>query len=162
MTNDEATLAKLAREVAMNVRPLKDIIADYGLSKAAYEQVEAIEFFKRAKDQFTLEWNSTLSTEDRLKFCSLASLELLMPKLTARAMSREEPLTSATEVSKTLMKISGIGEKDDHRRPSDRFVIQINLGAGQKGATVVEKYNRSIEANANDIDLSVKELAAQN
>lgn len=144
---DELTLAKLARELVMNIRNYKLVFADYGIDENDYYEIEKNEFFKKVKEQYTLEWNSATSTENRLKIGSLAYLEQLFPALTRRALDANEALPAATGVANLLMKTAGIG--GDNKTPeaaADRFVITINLGAD------TETYNKSIEVNPNDID----------
>ena len=149
---DEITLAKLAREMAMNIRPALQIFADFGIDETDYYEICKLEFFSKAKEQFVLEWNATTSTADRVKIGSLAYLEQLLPAITRRALDMREPLVAATDVAKLLAKNAGVGEFKNGDKPmSERFVITINLGADVDGKPVVEKYDKSIEIDANDI-----------
>jgi hypothetical protein len=148
---DEITLAKLAREMAMNIRPYKQIFADFNIDETDYYEICKLEFYARAKEQFTLEWNSTTSTADRVKIGSLAYLEQLLPAITRRALDMREPLVAATDVAKLLAKNAGVGEGKGEKPMSERFVITINLGADVDGKPVVEKYDKSITIDANDI-----------
>jgi hypothetical protein len=149
---DEITLAKLAREIAMNIRPWHQIFADFGIDETDYYEINKIDFFIRAREQFTLEWNATTSTGDRVKIGSLAYLEQLLPAITRRALDMREPLVAATDVAKLLAKNAGVGEAKAGDKPaSERFVITINLGADVDGKPVVEKYDKSIEIDAHDI-----------
>lgn len=145
---DEATLAKLAREMAMNIRSAATIFNDYGLDEEQYYELLARnEFFKKAKEQFTLEWNATTSTSDRVRIGSLAFLEQLLPALGRRALDKTEPLPAVTDVAKLFARNAGVGEaRSEGKGSDDRFVITINLGADS------ETYNKSIDINPDDID----------
>jgi hypothetical protein len=144
---DEATLAKLAREMAMKVRDAHAIFADYGIDETQYYELSTRhEFFKRAMEQFALEWNSTLSTADRVRVLSAAALEDALPMLGAR-MKSMEPLASVAEVAKLMARNAGIGaDAKSDAKSNERFVITINLGDKQ------ETYNKSIEVKPNDVD----------
>jgi hypothetical protein len=140
---DEHTLLKLAREMAMNVRGYKTVFSDYGIDENDYVELLKNEFFKKALDTFTREWNATTSTEERLRIGSLAYLEQLFPIITGRAMRDTENLAAATEVGKLLAKMAGVGEVRNDKSAAERFIITINMG----GET--EHYEKSIEIDAN-------------
>jgi len=145
---DEIALAKLAREMVMNVRSYKQVFSDFGIDEEDYYEIEKNLFFKKIKDQFTIEWNSALSSEERLRLVSFAYLEQLAPVLTRRAMRSDEPLVAATGVGKLLAQAAGVGgERGGEKTMSERFVITINMGED------VETYNKSIEIKADDTPL---------
>jgi hypothetical protein len=158
----EEMLAKLAREMAMNIRPYAQVFDDFGITETDYYEISKLEFYTRAKAQLSLEWNATASTADRLKFGSLAYLEQLLPALTRRALDLKEPLPAATDVAKLLARNAGIGEaKSEAKGASERFVITINLGADVDGKPVVEKYDKSIAVetpHATEAQLSLESL----
>src|SRR5262245_11771668 len=127
---DEFAMAKLAREMAMNIRNYKLIFADFGINETDYQQIEKNDFFRKVREQFSIEWNSAASTEERIRLGSLAYLEQLMPSATRKALREDTPLASSTDWGKALMKMAGVGEpKSEKPDPSERFVITINLGA---------------------------------
>ena len=125
---DETALAKLAREMAMNIRNYRDIFADYGIDENDYAKIERNEYYRKVKEHFTLEWNSSGSTADRISHQSLAGYEQLMPILIRRAMREDTPLPAAIETGKLLQKTAGIGEKGLDKANLERFVITINMG----------------------------------
>jgi hypothetical protein len=151
---DETKLAKLARELTMNIRPYQAVFADFGIDEVEYYEISQNEFYKKVKEHFAQEWNSTLSTEGRVKLESLATYEQLLPILARRAMQDDTPLPAATEFGKLLAKTAGIGDPRSENMAADRFVITINLGADLEGKPIVEHYNKSIEANADDVQVS--------
>lgn len=124
-------LAKLAREIAINIRKLPDILRDYSLTPAQFAEVEKLPFFKRAVEHLTIEWNSAMSTQDRIKYQSAAALEENLINLATRMASDKETLTAAVETGKFFAKLSGIGEGKAEGNSADKFVITINLGADQ-------------------------------
>jgi len=145
---DESNMIKLAGELVMNIRNYKLVFADYGIDENDYYELEKNAFFKRAKEMFALEWNSINSTADRVRIKSLAGYEHMMPTLIRRAIAEDTPLAAAASVASTLAKTSGLGtDNKTAGNASERFIIQINLGAD------VETFNKSIEINPHDVDL---------
>ena len=136
---DELVLAKLAREMVMNIRNYQAVFDDYGITPEDYYEIEKNEFYKKVKEQFAIEWNSALSTKDRLRLGSQAYLEQILPSITRRALRETENLSAATEVGKLLERIGGVGEKVGEKPAAERFVIQTNLG----GET--ETYDKAID-----------------
>lgn len=146
---DEFAMAKLAREMAMAIRNYKDIFADFNITEEEYYEIAKHDFYKRAKEQFALEWNSALSAAERVKLISASYAEEVLPIVTRRAMNRDEPLVSVLGAFKQLCQNAGIGDpKNQTANAAERFVITINMGAD------VEHYDKSIAINANDIDVS--------
>lgn len=127
---DEFKLAALAREMTMAIRTYEAIFTDFNIDEQDYYQIEKIEFYQKAKERFAIEWNSSLSTVERVKHINAFFYEQLMPKLVARARSGTEPLAAATDIAKLLAKAAGIGEVKQSDQPaSEKFLITINLGA---------------------------------
>lgn len=141
---DEFAMAKLAREMAMGIRNYKKIFEDFSITEEDYYEISKHEFFKRAKEHFALEWNSALSTNQRIKLMSAAAAEEGLLTLGRRILNENEPLPAVVEAHKLLTRNAGMGEGADTGNSSDRFVITINLGAD------TEHYDKSIAIDAND------------
>jgi hypothetical protein len=145
---NEQQMAQLAREMVMGIRNYQAIFADFNISEEDYYEIAKTDYYKKIKDHLTVEWNSTVSTADRIRLQGQAGTEVLMPVAIKRALQATEPLTSIIETMKMVAKIGGIGEvKVNPQSAADRFVITINLGAD------TEHYNKSIEINPNDVNL---------
>jgi hypothetical protein len=153
---DEITMAKLAREMAVNIRNYQDIFRDFNINEEDFYEITKIPFFQRAKEQYTLEWNSAISTNERVKLISASLLEPGLPVLAARMVDRNEPLAAAIETGKFLARNAGIGDAKAEQKPNDRFVITINLGADS------ETFNKSIAIDANDIGVNNKQIIGAN
>jgi hypothetical protein len=153
---DDIQMAALARELVMNIRPYQETFKLFGIDENDYQQIEKNDYFRKVRDHITLEWNSSLSSEERLRFISLAYLEKLSPILTKRAMQPDANLAASTDVSKMLMKMAGIGEAKSEKNVAERFVITINLGADSEGKEVIEHYDKSIAIDPHDITLDAK------
>lgn len=142
---DEFALAKLAREMAMNIRNYKTVFEDFGITEEDYYEIEKIEFYKRAKEQFTLEWNSVLSVADRVKLKSAVLSEEVLHTFGKRMLRETTPTEDVVNGLKLLCKNAGIGEGKEGTANAERFVITINMGAD------TEHYDKSITIDAKDI-----------
>lgn len=127
-------LARLARELAMDIRATLEILKDYNLNKVQYDFLrEHNEFFKAALTASTIEWNSAMSTQERIKAQAAAALEDKLPDLAIRMGNKSEGLPGVVEAAKLFAKIAGVGERDVGAVASgERFTITINLGADER------------------------------
>ena len=127
-------LARLARELAMDIRPQLDILKDYGLNRVQYDFLrEHNEFFKAALYASVIEWNSAMSTPERIKAQAAAALEDKLPDLAIRMGNKSEGLPGVVEAAKLFAKIAGVGERDmGNVATGERFTITINLGADER------------------------------
>jgi hypothetical protein len=125
-------LAKLAREIAMNIKPLDTVLEIFKITPAQYEKIKVHPFFARALDQFTIEWNSAKSVHDRIRIESAIILEDAMPNLAGRMAKSDETLGAVIEAGKLLHKMSGMETERASGNPGDKFTITINLGEDTK------------------------------
>lgn len=125
-------LAKLARELAMNIREVHQILPDYHLTHPQFEFLkEYNQFFKQALKTMTLEWNSALTTPERIKIEAAAIMEESLLVLAGRMQNKAEGLPGVVEAGKLIAKIAGLGEREERAGPiGERFAITINLGGG--------------------------------
>jgi len=131
---DWPTLSRLAREVAMNIKEMPDILMEFGLTQTQYDFLEAYnEFYRGALAAACKDWQSPRSTQERLQVEAAAILEDSLLGLGARMQHKGEPLPAAIEAAKLFAKIAGVGEREQSAIPSgERFVINIDLGGDTK------------------------------
>lgn len=125
-------LASLAREVAMNMRELPAILADYGIEPDDYQQILTWPFYKSALEAAVIEWNGPLSTNQRIKIQAAAALEDALPRMAARMSQTDETLPAVVETGKLFAKLAGIGEQGQRGDGGEKFSITINLGDDKK------------------------------
>ncbi len=127
-------LAKLAREVAMDIRELPGVLADYHLTQEQYNYLaDHHEFYKQALKVSILEWRSSLTTPERVKLEAAAILENALPRLGARMVNQAEGMPGVVEAAKLFAKLAGLGEKEvGSNAPGERFQININLGGDER------------------------------
>jgi hypothetical protein len=148
---NDIVLAKLAREIVMNIRNYKEIFKDYGIDEDDYCVIEKNPFFRKVKEAFTIEWNSATSTKDRIALGAAAYLENILPHIVRRAMREDTNLANANDTVKLLLKASGVGEKESEKPSAERFVITINMGAdAEDGQVHIETYDKPVAAEGGD------------
>jgi hypothetical protein len=126
---DELTIVKLAREIAMDLRPIEDILESLGIGSSDWESIQGLPLFQDRLRVATEEWQAGMNTSERVRMKSLAFVEEALPEFFARAHDPKEGLAAKTEVLKTISKFAGIGGSVDGMGNGERMVVTINLGA---------------------------------
>ena len=124
-------LGRLAREMAVDLREKADILRDYHLSEADYELLTQNLTYARLLSAIVKEWNSVLSTADRIKFKAALAFEDGLETIATRMANPNEPLSGAVETGKLLARVGGIGEESINGQKGEKFTINISLG-GQR------------------------------
>ncbi len=127
-------VAALVRDVSQAMYDVPTILKKHDLSEPQYALLADNEFFKRALEQFTLDWNTAANTHKRLALEAAIALEDALPTVAARASKTNEPLADVVSLVKVLAEIAGsIGTKagQQPQGPTEKFKIIINLGADQ-------------------------------
>lgn len=127
-------LARLAREIAQNIRETHVILADYKINQTQFDWLCAYhEFFKQALHHSVIEWNAAGNTQERIKLQAAAGFEDKLPLLLTRMGNTTEGLPGVVEAAKLVAKVAGVGERDvGAGAPGEKFSITINLGADEK------------------------------
>lgn len=151
---DVPTLAKLARDVAMDIKERHAILRDYNLDQAQYDYLETYnDFYKNALSAASIEWHAPLSTTERIKIEAAAILEDSLPGLGARMQNKSEGLPGVIEAAKLFAKIAGAGEQAGSGAGSgERFTINIDLGGDQKiavstGGPSIQSAQRTLDGS---------------
>lgn len=127
-------LAKLAREIAMDIKERTLVFKEYALTETQYEFLEANnDFYKAALQAACVEWHAPLSTQERIKVEAAAILEDSLLGIGARMQNKSEGLPGVIEAAKLFAKVAGVGEREvGLGTPGERFTINIDLGGDQK------------------------------
>ena len=124
----EDKLPVLARELAMGIYEVEDILARYGIGWDEFERIQGMGRFQRLLETTTVEWGSTLNTRERIKVKALAGVEDGLAGLFMSAKDTRETLASRVEAYKLARVLAGIGEKDPNEIPQEKFTLTINIG----------------------------------
>lgn len=127
-------LARLARDMAMDIKERHAVLKSFNLTDAQYDYFETYnDFYKQAYHAACIEWHAPLSTQERIKVEAAAILEDSLVDLGARMRNKAEGLPGVVEAAKLFAKVAGVGEREAGQgAPGERFTINIDLGGDQK------------------------------
>ena len=127
--SDHLTFLRLAREIAMDIHPLEDILSAHGIDQTRWETISAAPNFQNLLRGEVEAWNSATNTAERVRLKSLAFVEEALPEFYARAHDQKEPLNSRVEILKTVAKFAGVGGSSmDGVSVGEKLLVTINLG----------------------------------
>lgn len=138
-------LLRLAREIAMDMRPLEDILTLQGIPQSDWEGIQSLPAFQNYVRGAIEEWQSATNTSERVRLKSLSFVEEALPEFFARAHDPRESLPAKVEVLKTIARFAGVGGSVDSAISGEKFTVTINLGADQQ-----LKIERDITPRGND------------
>lgn len=135
MTTDDAYA--LARAVAMSLSGIGPVLTQFKLTQAQYDAILLDDFYKRALDNATEEWNSIKGTQQRAVLKAAAVIEDGMIVMGGRLQDVKEPLTGVAQMAKVLGDFAGLGRSQQTPGAGEKVTISIDFGADTK--LVVEK-----------------------
>lgn len=126
---NDLKLLKLAREIAMDMRELDDILKSHSVTRSEWQKISTNTKFLDYLRKSTEEWQSATNTAERVRIKSLAFVEEALPEFFARAHDNRENLSAKTEVLKAVSRFAGIGVSGTEAGiTGERFSVTINLG----------------------------------
>lgn len=148
-TFDDVTMLKLAREIAMDIRPIESILETHEVGGDEWDLIQKSEVFQRYLRSSVEEWASATNAGERVRVKSLAMVEESLPEFFARLHDSRETLPAKTELLKTIARFAGVGANPDFKNGGgDKMVVTINLGADQQ--LRIERDINTIEGEAYD------------
>lgn len=124
-----ARLIRLAREIAMEIRSVEEILDVMKMGQEEYDGICAMPQFQRYLRAALEEWGSAANTGERVKLKAMAFVEESLPEFYARAHDPKEALSAKIEVLKTVSRFAGIGGQVTAGAVGERMTVTINLGA---------------------------------
>jgi len=131
---DEVKLVKLARQIAMGIKDLPDVLFANDLTQREFEEISQLPHFNRILEAELREWARLDSAEDRVRVKAAAMIEEFMPEMYARLNDPEENLMGKVKALELASKWARLGQVDipQQGHPGDRVQVIINLGADNK------------------------------
>jgi len=132
--NTEALLVSLARELAINFRPLPEILEHLSVSYEDWDVISTHPRFVTILEQQVAEWHSATNTHERTRLKTAAMIEDWLPEAHARLHDGRETLNSKVELAKLVARIGGMGLERAavSGGDSEKVVVTINLGNHSK------------------------------
>jgi hypothetical protein len=131
---DDMKLVKLAREIAMGIKEIPDILFDNGLTQREFEELQTVSHFNKILASEIAAWGSAVNTAERVKLKAVSMLEEYLPELYSRLNDRGEPLMGKVKAMELVSKLAGFGDRDisAEGKPGDKVQVIINLGADNR------------------------------
>lgn len=130
----ESIFVLLAREIAMDIYPLDQILKNHEIPAARWEQIRLNARFQGLLLKQVEEWNSALNTGERVKLKSLACVEEALPEFYARMHDPKENLPAKVKALEVIGGLAGLGKGGQAVQGGggERFSVTINMGADQQ------------------------------
>lgn len=125
----EIDIVKLAREIAMDLRPLDAILEHHRVPLAKFEEMKRHPYFCRVLNAEVEAWHSAVNTSERVRLKSQAMMEEFLPDLYKRMIAPKEDLMKVVKGAELVAKLADLGAGGKDANPSDKVVITINMGA---------------------------------
>lgn len=125
---EHTTLVQVAREIAIDHKPIDDILKEYSISAEEWSSLKANDDFIRLLNSEIVAWQSAQNTHERLKLKAAALLEEWLIEANARLYDPQESLSAKTELAKLISRIAEVGDSGGGDG-SGKFNVTINLGA---------------------------------
>lgn len=126
-------LAALAREIAMDIFEMKDILLVHKLDDEQWEEISRNVKFQQMVTQMAAEWNSALNTRERIRIKAATGLESVLENYIREIRDEKIPLGQRVEAGKFLARI---GEIDTSQiiggAGGGGFSITMNIGSSHK------------------------------
>ena len=136
----ENKVVAIARELAMDINEMDEILAMYHLTEEDFEKLKVDPDFQAVFDATLLEWQAATNTEKRVKVKAASSIENSLLNLHSAANDKSQPLHHRVLAMQFIAKLAGLAEPESKGGASGPgFSITINMGGG---------HTKTIEATA--------------
>lgn len=128
--------AAIAREVAMDIMPLADILKLHQLSDTEWQRIESHPKFLQMLAGLTAEWNATATTKERVKLKSATGLESVLEVYIRDINDPTIPLAQRVEAGKFLARLGELDGSVVGSAGGGGFSITLNIGTQQRQVEV--------------------------
>ena len=120
--------AQLAREVAMDIFPLDDVLKLHQLTLDDWLQISENPRFKQMVEQMVREWSAAANTRERVRIKAATGLESQLEGMIGALSDETIPYTQRVEGAKFLARIGEIEGSMHEGAGGAPFSISINIG----------------------------------
>src|SRR6185436_1869714 len=125
-TTGALNLAKLAREIAMDVVDLQDILALHKVDDAAWAQIQADSRWQAQLASMAQDWNSAGNAKERVKVKAQTGMEMLLETYIRDAGDASHPLAQRVEAGKLICRLGELLEAKTGGG-GGQVLVQINI-----------------------------------
>jgi hypothetical protein len=129
--------ATLAREIAMDIFDIPDILKLHQLSDVEWAKIQENPRFQAMLKSMILEWNSASNTRERVKVKAATGLESMLEVYIRDINDDRIPLIQRVEAGKFLAKLGELGpEANVMGAGGSAVTINISTGSGKEMITL--------------------------
>lgn len=127
-------MRRVARELAMDIIPLDQILANSEVPFSDFNKWKDHPQFLTYLRQFKEEWHSASNTHERTKVKASVVMEEFMEEAYRDLHNKKAPLNHRVELGKLVAKIAGMGEPKFNGAPGSgpAFSLAINISTNEK------------------------------
>ena len=131
---DVSDFVRIARLMVMNTGPAELVLRRVEITQEQFDKwVRPHSIYQNAYNTFLIEWESPLSTKQRIAIQAAAVVEDSIPEIALRIADGTVPLGQVIEALKALAKFAGVGEeKQEIGESGTRFTINITTSTPEK------------------------------
>lgn len=134
--NLETLMLKVARDLAMDIYPLPDILTNNGVAMRDFQSWKDHPTFQRFLKSEREAWGAAANTAERTKLKAGIVMEMFMEEAHSELHSKKSPLNQRVELAKVVARLAGFasptGAAGAPAGPGG-FRLQINIGPGIEG-----------------------------
>jgi len=154
----ETNLRKLAREIAMSILPLEDVLELHGLSADEFANLQDRPAFMRMLAEETEVWHSALNTKQRVEIKTWSMIEEALPAISRYLHSPDFNDSAKVALLATLQKQVGIGVKENSSAGSGSEKISITINTGSQELKLEREHQPSQVIEGTVVKETTKEL----
>lgn len=143
MATDEAgeifavNLAAIAREIAMDILPVNEILKLHQIDDKTWERIQEHSKFQEMLQDMTKEWKTAINVRERIKIKSATGLESQLDVYISAIGDPDIPLVQRVEAGKFLATLGElIGKEFLGGAGGNAFQINLNIGAVTTSAEI--------------------------
>jgi hypothetical protein len=148
---DDAATSRLARELARDIKPLKEILQQFHLSEDQFDKVVESSFFQIRLAEETQLWNASdpLTIRGRIETKAATMVEDMLLEAYTLFHDRNQPMAAKVEMLKWAARVAGLGDAAGVRGSNSDNQVKITINiAGKELAFDKEKLpERVIDAD---------------
>jgi hypothetical protein len=157
VTLDDAGVSRLAREVARDIKSIKEILTQFQLDESQFEQITDSKFFQvRLAEEVQL-WTASdpLSIAKRIETKAATLVEDCLLEVYGLIHDRNQPMAAKVEALKWAARMAGMGEAAGVRGGNSDGQVKITINiAGKNLEFDKEKLPRDVTKASDVVDLT--------
>lgn len=137
-TDLDGKMRRIARELAMDLYSLDQILAHCDTTVQEFEQLKKHPQFTNYYTQFKDEWSTATNAKERAKIKASIIMEEFMEEAYTSLHDKKQPLNHRTELGKLVAKIAEMGEPrlNAGANGGPAFSLTINIGDPRNNVTI--------------------------